>query len=463
MTTEAKITVTCCDCPATASANQAKDGGPKTPLRWKRAEAGFRCPKCHAGQFMPRSIRLAILGPAEGEERDKTAMYEALYLASRDNGHFANYLLQRLLAADILLTEVIRGLPAFESGPHKGKLKLPPAPSLIRPAPGKPAPAGGYLDWYADATKLFPHVAPATLVQQAQMIGRYYAKERFAAAVAMTRNVRSYRWDGLPIVVPAQSWKLLEIENGAIVLRVQIGPGPGWLLRVFAEGKHLALMRQIAAGQVVPGTAMFVRRARAPRPGETKRVRVWYLRISASVPRPATRRGPGFREKTLTLGHDAESLLYGVDADGGDEVFEFPGLELRKSVVKFERLDRRRQIEADYRRAGWSRRKAQRWSADRTAACAKRVEKTKAEIALAAATLSRWCQANAYTAVDYDRTPRGFLDTFPYRALADRIKIALENAGVALHLLGEDPGDEPPGQETQVAFAGPGCETEVQG
>lgn len=198
---------------------------------------------------------------------------------------------------------------------------------------------------------------------------------------------------------------------------------------------------------------MFVRRARAPRPGESKRVRVWYLRVSAQVPRPAKRKPRGLTERTLTLGFDAESLLYGT-IEGVEEPFIYPGYELRKNIVKFERLDRRRQIDNSLHYEGWSRRKAKRWAQDRTAACDKRLAKIKAELALCAATLVRVCQRHDVTAVDFDTTPRGFLDTFPYAALKQRIKTSLENAGIAAHFLA--------GNETQVAFAGPGSETEVQ-
>jgi hypothetical protein len=124
-----------------------------------------------------------------------------------------------------------------------------------------------------------------------------------------------------------------------------------------------------------------------------------------------------------------------------------------RQAAEYERLDRRRAIDNGHRRREWSRRKAARWAADRTAACEKRLAKLKAEMALAAASLARWCRKQGVTAVDYDRTPRGFLDTFPYRALLDRITTALENAGIALHVLGDEQ------DKSQVAFAGPGSET----
>jgi hypothetical protein len=297
------------------------------------------------------------------------------------------------------------------------------------------------------------------------MVKRCYAKERFAALAAMRQNVRSYVWDGLPVVVHKQAWQLLSMDGGRLVLRIQIGPGKSWTLDVAAHGQHLAWLRQIAAGDVIPGMAMFVRRAREPRPGERKRVRVWYLRISAQVPRPQKRRGPSLREVTLTLGHDASALLYG-HLDEGDDVFEYPAPTLRALIAAHKKLDRQRQIDASNRRQHWSKRKARRWAAGRTAACARNQAKIRQELALCAASLVRWCQGHSVTAVDYDVTPRGWMESFPYCALANRIRTSLENAGIALHIAGEPAAgievpDAPDGpeDETQPAFTGPKCET----
>jgi len=427
------ITITCVDCSVERNTPVAKDGSGKTPSGWRKIDGGYRCARCQKKSYVGRSIRLRIVKPAANEDRDRQAMYRALNAASAESNKFANWYLQRLLAADLLQLAHCEGLPQTN-----GKSKLPPSPKV---------------DWYRDGTRLFPSCAPSSLVQQARMVASYYARERFAALVAMNRNVRSYRWDGLPVIVNAQAWKLVRIEDQRIVLRAQIGPGKSWHLDVFAEGENLHRMRQITDGAIIPGTAVFVRRARAPRPGETNRVRVWYLRISAQVPR-ATGKKTKTANSILTLGYDAESLLYG-SVDDSEEIYEYSGYELRKSIVKYERLDRRRQIDASIRRQHWSKRKARRWAVDRTAACERRANKTTAEIDLCAAHLVRWCESHGITEVNFDRSPRGFLDTFPYRRLADRIQTSLENAGIAIYFSGHDKTDE----ESQVAFAGPGSET----
>lgn len=413
--------IKCLDCETETKATPANGGGFRTPKRWRKTADGFRCPKCQLAQYMGRSIRIRITGPAEGEDRNKAAMYKALNAASSASNRFANWMLQKLLAADLIQLAAINGEKTKD-----GKFKIPKMPQI---------------DWYREATRLFPECAPTSLVQQKQMIERYYGKERFAALVAMNKNVRSYRWDGLPIVVHVQSWKLLRIDSDKIVLRAQIGPGKSWTMNVFAQGENLLRMRQLADGEVIPGTAQFVRRAREPRPGEAKRVRVWYLRISAQVPRPQKTRQRGLSEKTLTLGYDTDSLLYGM-IEGDETPFEYPAVELRKSVVKFERLDRRRQIDNSFARQHWSKRKAKRWAGDRTAACERRANKVKSQLELCVASLVKVCESRNVTAVDFDITRRGWLDSFPFAALEQRIKTSLENAGIALHVLGGETNQE---------------------
>ncbi len=426
------ILVQCVDCGAEGKSTAAKSGGARTPKRWRKVAAGFRCQKCQAAQYMGRSIRLRITGPADGEDRTTAQMYQALNAASSASNCFANWLLQQLLAADQLQLAAVSGEKTKD-----GKLKIPPLPKLET--------------WYRQATTLFPECAPTSLCQQKQMIERYYGKERFAALVAMNKNVRSYRWDALPVVVHVQSWKLLRIDGDKIVLRAQIGPGKSWTLNVFATGENLLRMRQLADGEVIPGTAMFVRRAREPRPGEAKRVRVWYMRISAQVPRPTKRLARRVTEKTMSLVYDADALLFG-SIEGDDDPFEYPAVELRKFVVKFDRLNRARAIDNSYIRQHWSKRKAKRWASDRTAACHKRANQVKAQIELCAATLVRVCESRDVTAVDFDATRRGWLPSFPYAALEQRITTSLENAGIALHVFNTS---------KQEAFAKPGSETEV--
>lgn len=252
---------------------------------------------------------------------------------------------------------------------------------------------------------------------------------------ALFRCARSYRWDGLPVPVHNQAWRLERIEEQEIVLRLQVGPGQSWRLGVVAEAVHLTRMRQLASGEAEAGTAWLMRRRRKPRPGETQVRRSWFLRISGLFPRPTSVRGRTHQERTLRLGHDQESLWFGsIDGDP-EAVFEYTGFALRKAIVGHDRMDRRRQVDDSLRRGLWSRRKQRRWTQDRSAACARARAKIDAELHLAVTALVRWCRSHRVTAIDYETDDRGFLPHFPYARLAEFLRTACENEGLALHLL----------------------------
>ena len=156
-----------CECGTSSKATPANGGGFRTPKRWRKIDGGFRCPKCQAAQYMGRSIRLRITGPAEGEDRERKTMYEALNAASRQSNQFANWYMQQLLAADLLVAANLAGLEKTKDG----KPKIPPLPKV---------------DWYRRATALMPGCAPTSLCQQKQMIERYYGKELLRRIVEAT-------------------------------------------------------------------------------------------------------------------------------------------------------------------------------------------------------------------------------------------------------------------------------------
>jgi hypothetical protein len=419
--TASRVQVQCIECEARTHTKPAKTGALKTPIRWRKvAEDQFRCPKCQAKSYMGRSLRLSILGPGGEETRDKKEMYSALVAASGQSNRFANWLVQRLVAADELQLASVRARLAI-TGESPEKVKIPPTPKV---------------DYYREARTLFPEIDPSGMCQLAQMVIRAYSSERVQCLLAMNRSVRSYRWDDLPVVVPQSRWRLLADEDGKLLVRIKIGPGKSWTLAASAEAQHLRWLRGVLTGDVIPGMAMFVRRARPPRPGETQRVRVWYLRISCQVPRP-TKRSLDQPEK-LSLRHEADMLLTGRIAgrDDDDSLFQFPALDLRKLIVAHRQRDYLRQIDASHRRFHWSKRKAQRWNNDRTEACRKQAAKVRNELALVAKALAHWCVRRRVGRVEYDVTPKGFCDPFPYHMLIDRIRTTLENEGIELHIHG---------------------------
>lgn len=401
-----------------------KTGELAAPRGWKRSGAGLRCPACTQANYLNRSIRVRLVNMANDDWSEFAACRQHLAAASGQVAQFSNWLLQQLLAADLAMA------------PYAGN-ELPPCPKI---------------DYYDEATRLFPAIAPRGLCTAAQMVTSYYRERRFAVLVAKQRNVDTYRWDGLPVPVSNQAWKIVSIDAAGILLRIQGAAGKSWLIKAYADGINWQRMKQLFAGEAEGGAAFFVRRARKPQPGEPRgatRKRSWFLRISARVPKPSFRKSRGVALKVLTLGHDAESLLFGVTDDPADEPLELPALDLRTQVAGHIKRDAKRQIDATTWYRQMPARKRRRWAARRRAACDKANAKVAYTIKCVAAELARMCEARGIGEVNYDTTDRGFLPRFPYFKLRSAIACALENAGIMLHVTGaagadEDETNDPP-------------------
>lgn len=420
---------TCAVCGRTQKARPAKAGGVKTPRGWKKVADGLRCRECTRSAMFARSVRTRIVAVEDDKGRDAKAFYQALYAASNDAAAFANWYIQQLYKAD-------EGtLPIARDG------KLPACPQV---------------DFYGQATRLFPRLAPTSICSLAQMVRGWYAADRFACLLLKNRMVRTFKTLELPIPVHVQSWRFDGEAGGGIAIKAQIGPGHSWRFIVRTDGSELGRLKSLIAGDGERGAAMFVKRRRAKRPGEsTPPPKVWQFRIAGLFPRRAPRQS--HQEVTLRLGFDAGMLLFGALEDS-DDVYELYGCDAKKIIVGGDRSDRIRQVDASKMRGLWSRRKVRRWQADRTIACERRAKKLGKLIELYAADLARWCRSHGVTAVDFDATDRGFMPHFPYAQLRGRIACALENIGIALHVLDAD-GEPLAEQRKQEALVGPGSET----
>lgn len=415
-TDAAHATATCCVCGRAQSARPAKAGGIRTPRRWKKVADGFRCPDCTKGGYLPRSIRLSIADIAPPETRTRQEMYTALVRASSDMARFANWYVQQLFAHDPAL--------AWRHGE-----KFPALPEV---------------DWYAPARARFGDIAPTGLTSAAQQIRAWYAADRYETFGCLKRSVRSYRWSELPVYVHRQSWRIAAIESDHIVVRLQIGPGPAWHIKCRANGENFARLKAVMAGEAEAGMAMFCRRRRAKRPGEsTPPPHVWQLRVSALVPKPRRRDGNG----VVALRHDPRLLLV---ATCGAELLEVPGQRLRERVVRHRLRDWREQQDNSEQHRLLSRRARKRLAARRTDRCGKNVRYVGKELELAASVVARWCVGQRAATVLYDATDRNWIDGFPYRALANRLRCALENAGIELKIISETQALAEPMGETEA-------------
>ena len=400
MTTELREQVACVGCGKEIAARPAKAGGVRTPRRWKKVTGGFRCPDCTRQGYLPRSIRLSLVDVAPPEERTRQEMFTALVSASSDLARFANWYVQQLFRVD----------PAMD---WRHPEKFPALPEF---------------DYYAPARERFGSIAPTGLTSAAQQIRAWYAADRFEVFGRLKRSVRSYKWDELPVYVHKQSWRVAAIESDHVVVRLQIGPGPAWHIKARADGINFARLKAVLAGDAECGMAMFVRRRRAKRPGESQPPpHVWQLRIASLVPRGRARLNTDIAE----LRHDGQ--LFAVAECGGDTL-EVPALRLKERIIRHKLRDWREQQDNSEQYRLLSRRARKRLAARRTERCAKNVRYVGKELELAASVIARWCDAHGAASVLYAPADRGWIDGFPYRAFEHRLRCALENRGLSLNL-----------------------------
>jgi hypothetical protein len=279
-----------------------------------------------------------------------------------------------------------------------------------------------------------------------QMVRGWYSERRFELFVTMARSVDNYRFGRLPVEVRAADWKIASYDanKGVGVVRgLTVGPGKSWAAKIYCDVRNRQRFALLTSGDAIPLALKIVRGTKEPFPGATTRSKAWFVRVSAMFPRSERQRSKSLR--TLTLGHDPGSLLFGYldDVSAGrpnqpdDETFEFHGDAVREMIVGGDRSDRRRQQDHSLTRPLMSRRKFRRWRLDRTRRCENRARKIDMQLRLAAAALVRWCQQRGVDDVIYDTSDRGFVPHFPYRRLRDYIGCGLEAAGVSLVTTGE--------------------------
>lgn len=402
-------------CESRKKTKPAKAGGLKVPLGWKRIGGELLCPACVDARYYTRAIRVPIVGLYDSGRNpgDWAECRRSLTAAATEMARFANWYVQRLYAADLACA------PSLERT-KDGKVKLPTCPEIE--------------DYYARATRAFPALAPTAIVAASKMVRGWYVARRFEALVELKRSVENYRWGYLPIEIPAQAWSLRETADGKLWVRTQVGPGTSWDVAILPDYPALHYLRQIMTNVAVP---LGLKIVRGQRPHQGKRIDCWMFRVAARLPRQAPR--GKLQEVTLTLGHDAESLLFG-HVEGIDEVFEFGGATLKSIIVGGDKSERLARVESRAR-CEWSRRKRERWARHDGLGAQKRADKIKDQVKLAAAELARWADRQRVTSVDYDTTDRGFVPHFPWHALRQAISCALERRGIALHDVTPEPAD----------------------
>lgn len=442
----ADILATCSGCGRQVKAKLATDGETlKLPRGWRRIGGEMLCNDqgrgetkksgCISRRYYVRSFRAQITGMAATEARTWEECRRAMAESARMSAAYGNWFTRELFAHDPAAATP----PAEWPRTKDGKPKLPPLPVV-----------NGY------RPDLFPRLSGATISALAQMVRGWYSERRFEMFVALDRSIENYRFGFLPIEVRAADWKIKQAGDRYEFHGLTLAPGKSWAVSVYCDPRNLAHLKACANGTAEALALKVVRRTKQPIPGTNgKPTRAWFCRVSVLLPR--TPRRASHAETTLTLGHDAESLLYGSLEDGSE--FEYPGWDVRKMIVGGDKADRKRQQQDSLYRGVMPRRKLKRWRQDRTRASESRARKIDYQVHCAAAALVRWCRSRGVTSVDYEITDRGFVSHFPWRKLRDYIACGLEAADIALHVVGQESIDNGSDSNDSVALAEPGRET----
>lgn len=420
-----RIPVNCCECntdyaPKQGGAKVAKDGLPKTPKGWSRYGDGFLCRNCRNSRYMSRTIRCEVASVAESEARQWGEFVTAAYAASQQCKRFANWYWARLFAAD----------PATDPSTWTTKTSKKTGKELTV------LPSLPDVPWYR-ATKIFTDVSPSVLVQLSQQVRGVYCTDRWEVLVSNERTVRCCRRKTLTIPCPSQRWKLVTLPDGRFGVTLAVGPGKSWALRLTVDAYNREYLKQLVAGEAMQrGTANLKLVSRERRSGESAEpVKRWTLFVAGMFARPNTKRKKA-ATRTLTLGHDAKCLWVGslLDDDSG-ELWEFPAVRLRERLTSHGMRDRRKQIDNSQMPRRLSKRAMRRLKQARTGHCDRHAEFVDKESEQQIAALVRRCVAAGVDCVEYEITDRGWTPHFPWRRLRDKLAIALENEGIALHVL----------------------------
>lgn len=445
-----EVQATCAGC-GRAVKSRATQEGVAIPRGWRVIGGELLCNDQHRGgttitgcinrRYMIRAFRVEITGLAQeslDEGRTIGEFRAACSAAARESARYGNWLVQKMYAADPAASTAREAWPKTKDG----KPKIPPLPVVASYAPAE-----------------FPGLSGAAMSGLSQMVRQWYEARRYENFVALNRTIENYKFGYLPVECRAADWQLARIageKERYAIRRLAIQPGKSWAVTVHCDVYNLARLRACLDGSAKSLSLKIVRGTKRAWPGSNGQpTKAWFLRVSGIFPRPTAQRERHV-ERTLTLGHDAESLLFGTLEDGG--VFELPGVELRTLIVGGQRSDRKRQIDNSLLRGVMPRRKAKRWRENRTRLCERRQRKIDALIRAHAAALVRWAERQRVTSIDYEITDRGFLPSFPWRRLRDYIACGCEAAGIALHLIGDAPAEA--GANESAAFAGPRSETE---
>lgn len=386
----------CADCQRTQKAKPDKRGGIKLPLRWKREQASSKlyCHLCWRKRYLLRALTFPVASPIRrGEqagtwkelEADLRPMWATTTAAS-------NWMMTQCYVRD--------AQPRVS-----GQEKIPPMPRV-------------YL--YPEARVLFPELPPQSIASLEQAVQRKYRAMRFDVSWRSSASLPTMRYPQ-PYPVPNQRWRFEINEQNQPLVFFRIGE-TNWELRLKSgfryrrqiDGlRHMAERGEMAILKANDGTIL--------------------VKLVGWLTRPSVEAKSA---ETLFVRTGKDHLLSALDTKGDrlwvENCDQLPRLAAahRKQLQRFSEDQKAEQ------------RPVPAFQAQRHLAVQKYHRRTHSAIQEVASHLANFAARRRYRQVEYNDTER-WLSEFPYFQLEERIKIKLDEKGIAFEKKASGDDEEP--------------------
>lgn len=373
----------CSACGLVQRAKADKAGGVKLPLRWKRHSSGqLFCSACWRERYVLRAITFPVASPVSGSWKELDAALRKMWTMTTAA---SNWMMTQCYVRDIR--------------PVEGK--MPPMPRV-------------YL--YPEARKLFPDFPPRSLASLEQSIQRTYRAKRFEIVGRSSSSLPTMRYPQ-PFPIPNQAWNYKINEQNQPFVTCRIGLQT-WEFRLKSGHRY---RRQIDGLRQMEqrGEMAFYKAS----DGGT------LLKLVGWLTRPTSRSDfePHLRTGTLIVQTGKDQLLSALDPKGKRIWTQNCDHLLRWITAHRKRLQRLSEDQNAEQTPEPS------FKVHRKQLAEKHHRRMKSAIQEIAAHLVNFAERRGYQKIEYRDADR-WLREFPYYLLEERIRILLDERGIAFEM-----------------------------
>lgn len=405
---------------------------PKLPGGWHRRGDEVVCRDCWDEEYVVRSVTIPVAGiqhftwigerNSQPQKADWKDLRPDLKEQFRACTKLSNWAIRELLKLDVV---------------RHDQEKLPRMPKV-------------YL--YPEARKICPEIPSGSVVQLLHTVERRYSASRYKVLWRCSQAPSTFRYPA-PYPVRSTDWAVREVvdQDGRLEVTLPIGRRKWTLLLAGGAGhrRSLGLLRQVALGELLAGELTLREepaqhtdhrpRGEGRAPGGGRRVAT-RLVVKISVWRPRQRAKDLDEARILRVRTGADYLV-AWDMEGDTEPQFLYEEQLRRWVMEHDR--RLEHTRHDLRSSPKDRRKVivdSRKDQLRVhhARLKNHVQATAALIRNAA--VRRFCGV-----VEYTDEVRGWVKSYPFHALRERLGHICKESGITLRFVGAEEDDQDEG------------------